>query len=356
MREALALAKPGRAFTTPNPSVGCLLAKDGRVVGRGATERAGGAHAEVVALRDAGSEARGSTAYVTLEPCSHHGRTGPCADALIEAGVARVVMATLDPSPEVGGQGAARLRAAGVAVEVGLCAAQAQSLNRGFFARHRRGRPFVRLKLATSLDGRTAMPDGTSQWITGPEARRDVQRQRAESCAVVTGVGSILTDDSRLSVRAEELPPGYDFEPPLKVVLDSNLRTPAQARVLEGAPAVVVTAGATAADFPAPTVPLPDASGGRVDLVALLGWLAERGANEVLFECGATLAGALLEANLVDELVTYLAGVVLGHGARPAFVCAPHDLASAPRFELVEATRLGPDVRLTWQPPGTMQD
>lgn len=354
MREALALAQPGRAFTSPNPSVGCLLVQSGRVVGRGATERAGGAHAEVNALREAGDAARGSTAYVTLEPCSHHGRTAPCADALIDAGVARVVVAVLDPFPEVAGQGIARLRDAGVEVEVGLCAAQARRTNRGFFSRHTRGRPFVRLKLAISVDGRTAMPDGTSQWITSPAARRDVQRLRALSCAIVTGVGSILADDSRLSVRTDELPKGFDFEPPLKVVLDSRLRTPASARVLQGAPAVVVTAGATATEFPAETVALPDAEGRRIDLPALLDWLAARGMNEVLFECGAELAGALLERNLVDELVTYVAGIVLGHDARPALVLAPPDLPRAPRFELVEMARVGPDARLTWRPLGTM--
>ncbi len=356
MREALALAQPGRAFTSPNPSVGCLLARGRQVVGRGATERAGGAHAEVNALREAGDAARGSTAYVTLEPCSHHCRTPPCADALVTAGVSRVVVATLDPFPQVSGQGIARLRAAGIEVDVGLCAEPARRTNRGFFARHIRGRPFTRLKLATSVDGRTAMPDGSSRWITGPAARRDVQRLRASSCAIVTGVGSILADDSRLSVRAGELPAGFDYEAPLKVILDSRLRTPADARALQGAPAVVVTAGATRAEFPVEIVALPDRDGRRVDLAALLDWLAARGVNEALFECGAELAGALLDAGLVDELVTYVAGVVLGDRARAAFVSAPPDLPGAPRFELLEVARVGTDARLTWRPVGTMPD
>ncbi|MDD2929241.1 MAG: bifunctional diaminohydroxyphosphoribosylaminopyrimidine deaminase/5-amino-6-(5-phosphoribosylamino)uracil reductase RibD [Sideroxydans sp.] len=315
MARALQLAAQGMNTTSPNPRVGCVLVKDGVVIGEGWHVRAGEPHAEVHALRAAGELARGATAYVTLEPCSHHGRTPPCADALIEAGVVRVVCAMQDPNPQVAGQGIARLSAAGIAVECGLMEAAARELNIGFVSRMTRAKPWVRSKIAASLDGRTALANGTSQWITGAAARQDVQHWRARSCAVLTGIGTVLADDPQLNVRIDT------ERQPLRVVLDSTLRMSPAARMLRSGRVLICTAsqdmGTRAAleRQGAEVLLLPDAAG-RVDLAAVMRALAQRGLNEVMVEAGRTLNGALLQAGLVDELVLYLAPQLLGDAAR----------------------------------------
>jgi len=329
MARAIRLAERGLYTTSPNPRVGCVLVKGDAVAGEGWHQRAGEPHAEVHALREAGDAARGATAYVTLEPCSHHGRTPPCVEALIEAGVARVVVAAQDPNPQVAGAGIARLRAAGIAVESGLMETEARELNIGFFARMTRGTPWLRSKIAMSLDGRTALNNGKSQWITGAAARRDVQHWRARSCAVLTGINTVLADDARLNVREIE-----SSRQPLRVVLDSGLQIPLSARMLQPLPSPAGGRGAGGEgrgliyiaaqhaekstmlrDLGAEVVMLPDAAG-RVDLVAVLRDLAQRGCNEVLVEAGSTLNGALLRAGLADELLLYLAPQLLGDAAR----------------------------------------
>ncbi|MFA5370363.1 MAG: bifunctional diaminohydroxyphosphoribosylaminopyrimidine deaminase/5-amino-6-(5-phosphoribosylamino)uracil reductase RibD [Sideroxydans sp.] len=335
MAHALQLAERGRLTVAPNPLVGCVLVKNNALIGEGWHQRAGEPHAEVYALRAAGTAARGATAYVTLEPCSHHGRTPPCADALVGAGVARVVTAMQDPNPLVAGQGIARLQTAGIAVEFGLMEAAARELNIGFVSRMTRGLPFVRSKIAASLDGRTALANGTSKWITGAAARLDVQHWRARSCAILTGIGTVLADDPRLDVRIET------ERQPLRVVLDSNLRISPAARVLQDGGTLIYTAvtdeGKRAAlqAVGAEVVMLP-AVGGRVDLAAVLRDLAQRGINEVLVEAGKTLNGALLRAALVNELVLYLAPQFLGDAA--------HGLA-----DMGELTQLDQRVELQWR-------
>lgn len=334
MALALRLAERGLYTTSPNPRVGCVLVKDGKVAGEGWHERAGEPHAEVNALRAAGKRALGATAYVTLEPCSHHGRTPPCADALIAAGVRRVVAAMQDPNPLVAGQGIARLRAAGIEVESGLMETAARELNIGFVARMSRGMPWVRSKIAASVDGHTALNNGASKWITGEAARRDVQQWRARSCAVLTGIGTVLADDPQLNVRIES------GRQPLRVILDSHLRTPPTARILGGG-ALVYTASTDVARRAAlqqrgvEVVQLPGANS-QVDLSAVLRDLAQRGCNEVLVEAGRTLNGALLQAGLADELVLYLAPQLLGDAARGM-------------AELGELTQLQQRVELHWQ-------
>jgi len=329
MAHALKLAERGLYSTSPNPRVGCVLVKDGMLVGEGWHERTGEPHAEVHALRGAGDKSRGATAYVTLEPCSHHGRTPPCADALIKAGVARVVAAVQDPNPQVAGQGLEKLRAAGIEVECGLMEIAARELNIGFFGRMTRGMPWVRSKIAASLDGRTALNNGASQWITGDAARQDVQHWRARSCAVLTGIGTVLADDPQLNVRSME-----NARQPLRVVVDNTLRLQPTARILaeqlpsDGTPAhsvspptLIYTATADAQKTAAlekagaQVLALPDANG-QVDLRAVLSDLASRGCNEVLVEAGSKLNGALLQAGLVDELVLYLAPQLLGDMSR----------------------------------------
>ncbi|KAF0205671.1 MAG: diaminohydroxyphosphoribosylaminopyrimidine [Gallionellaceae bacterium] len=316
MAQALHLAELGLFTTTPNPRVGCVLVNDGVVVGEGRHERAGEPHAEPLALRAAGDKARGATAYVTLEPCAHFGRTPPCADALIAAGVARVVVAMQDPNPLVAGQGVAKLRAAGIAVECGLMEIEARALNIGFVTRMSKGLPWVRSKIAMSLDGRTALANGESQWITGEAARRDVHVWRARSCAVLTGIDTILEDDAQLTVRHVAT-----TRQPLRVVLDSHLRISPKAKLLQGGQALVVAATADAEKMVAlkqagaQVVLLTDESG-RVDLLATLRHLASIGCNEVLVEAGSTLNGALLRSGLVDELVLYFAPQLLGDMAR----------------------------------------
>jgi diaminohydroxyphosphoribosylaminopyrimidine deaminase/5-amino-6-(5-phosphoribosylamino)uracil reductase len=316
MAQALRLAELGLYTTSPNPRVGCVLVKENEIVGEGWHERAGEPHAEVHALRAAGKSAQGATAYVTLEPCSHYGRTPPCADALIAEQVARVVVAMQDPNPLVAGQGLTKLRAAGIAVNCGLMETAARELNIGFVSRMTRGTPWVRSKIAASLDGRTALANGTSKWITGEAARRDVQQWRARSCAVLTGIGTVLADDPQLNVR--EINSGRQ---PLRVVVDSELRISPKAKILQGEKTLIYTACSDVAKQQAiqacgtDVVTLAGADG-KVDMPAVLQDLAQRGINEVLVEAGRTLNGALLKAGLVDELVLYLAPQFLGDAAR----------------------------------------
>jgi diaminohydroxyphosphoribosylaminopyrimidine deaminase/5-amino-6-(5-phosphoribosylamino)uracil reductase len=346
MSRALELAARGLTTTQPNPRVGCVIAHNGRIVGEGWHERAGEAHAEVMALRAAGAAAAGATAYVTLEPCSHFGRTAPCADALIEARIARVVFAHQDPNPKVGGAGALRLSQAGLEVRSGLLAAQAEELNCGYLSRMRRGRPWVRVKLAMSLDGRTALANGVSRWITGQAARDDVQQWRARSSAVVTGIGTILTDDPRLDVRLTDAD-----RQPLRVILDSRMRTPPTARVLKSPGAALVF---TAVDDAARRAAL-EQQGARIecladsalDLAKVLARLGELEMNEVLVEAGPTLAGGFVGAALADELLLYVAPMLLGPQAR-ALLELPElkNLDAALRFTMLDASSLGADLRL----------
>lgn len=360
MARALQLARRGRYTTQPNPRVGCVVVRDGVVVGEGWHERAGTPHAEGHALRAAGDRARGATAYVTLEPCSHHGRTPPCADALIAAGVARVVVAMTDPNPLVAGGGLAKLRAAGIAVETGVLEAEAQALNEGFVRRMTQGRPLVRLKLAQSLDGRTAMRSGESQWITGPAARRDVQRLRAQSGAVITGVETVLADDPALNVRPEDWadwPAGVAPVQPLRVVLDSRLRTPATARLFATEGAVAIATLAASAEARPDSVAaltaagaevwaLPAGADGRVDLAALLDRLGQAQVNEVLVETGPTLAGAFVARGLVDELVLYQAPTLLGSDARPLVELPLTRMAEQRRLHILDQRQVGDDLKL----------
>jgi len=350
MARALRLAERGAWTTRPNPMVGCVIAHGEEVVGEGFHQRAGGPHAEVFALREADGRARGATAYVTLEPCAHYGRTPPCALALIEAGVARVVAAMGDPFPDVDGGGFALLRQAGIEVAVGLMADQARELNRGFLSRIERGRPFVRVKLAASLDGRTAMASGESKWITGAAARADVQRWRARAGAILTGAATVLADDPALTAR----PDTGDFLPPLRVVLDARLRTLSCARVREGdAPTLYLHDPALAppalegAQFAA----APLQADGRFDLAAVMALLAARGVNEVHVEAGPTLCGALLRAGLADELLLYMAPLLMGEGARPLLAgLGIEAMAQARPLEVRDLRRVGSDLRLLLRP------
>jgi diaminohydroxyphosphoribosylaminopyrimidine deaminase / 5-amino-6-(5-phosphoribosylamino)uracil reductase len=317
MSRALELAERGLYTTTPNPRVGCVLVRDGRIVGEGWHERAGEAHAEVRALADArgrGHDPRGATAYVTLEPCNNQGRTGPCTDALLAAGVARVVASMPDPYPPAA-HGATRLRAAGVGVDIGLLEDQARELNLGWLMNVEHGRPWVRVKIAASLDGRTALQNGSSQWITGQEARADGHRWRARSCAILTGIGTVQHDDPQLTVRAVDTP-----RQPLKVVVDRHGELPPNARLLDQGEVIIVTASAPKTPWPARvrTLILPDRDG-RIDLAAMMSALAQHGVNELQVEAGARLNGALLAAGLVDELLIYVAPCILGDGARGMF-------------------------------------
>lgn len=351
MARALELAQRGLYTTDPNPRVGCVLVRDGVVVGEGWHVRAGEPHAERHALVAAGPAARGADCYVTLEPCSHTGRTGPCADALVDAGVARVLVAMQDPNPQVAGQGLARLRAAGIEVAVGLLESQARALNLGFAQRMAGGRPWVRLKMAISVDGRTAMASGESQWITGPAAREDVQRLRARSSAIVTGVGTVKYDRPSLTVRPETWAhSNYGDAPlraPLRVVLDRRLETPTDTPLLQQpAPCLILC------DDDAAAAPLR-AAGAEVlaadsSPAAVLTLLAQRGCNEVLVEAGAGVAGAFLAAGCVDELVVYMAPTLLGAGARPLAQWELTHMAQQQRLVLRDLRALGDDLRLTY--------
>lgn len=362
MARAIRLAERGRYSTDPNPCVGCVLVKDGVIAGEGWHRKAGEAHAERLALTNAGERARGATAYVTLEPCSHHGRTSPCADALIEAGVARVVAAMVDPNPLVAGQGMAALDAAGIVTDVGLLAGDAEALNPGFLRRMRTARPFVRCKLAMSLDGRTAMASGESRWITGDAARADVQRLRARSSAVLTGIETVLADDPSLNVRLASIElggrPDEPARQPLRVVLDTRLRLPPRARMLDLPGQILIVCGegapaeteAELSESGAEVLRLPQL-GGRIDLEKLLDALAGRAINELLVESGATLAGAMLQAGLVDELIVYLGPHLMGHAARGLVNLPGLDtMAQRLAFGFVDARRVGDDIRLTLRP------
>lgn len=360
MARALQLAERGRYTTDPNPRVGCVIVRDGQVVGEGWHRRAGELHAERLALAAAGGAARGATAYVTLEPCAHHGRTPPCATGLIDAGVARVVAAMSDPNPLVAGKGLAMLREAGIVTELGLLEEDAAALNPGFLKRMREGRPYVRCKLAMSLDGRTAMASGESKWITGEAARLDVQRLRAGSSAIVTGVNTVLADDPSLNVRLDPAQlPGVEhadyLRQPMRVVLDTRLRTPPRARLLSlpGQTLVVCGEGASAEaeaelrEAGADVLRLPQL-GGRIDLPRLFQALAGRAVNEVLIESGPTLSGAALAAGVVDELIVYVAPHLMGHAAR-AMVNLPglEHMEERLALRFCDCRRVGDDLRLT---------
>jgi diaminohydroxyphosphoribosylaminopyrimidine deaminase/5-amino-6-(5-phosphoribosylamino)uracil reductase len=350
MARALQLAQRGLFTATPNPRVGCVMVRDGRVLGEGWHEKAGGPHAEAAALNGivgAGETAIGATAYVTLEPCSHFGRTPPCADALIAAGVVRVVAAMPDPNPLVAGQGLAKLAGAGIDVSSGLLAAAAQELNIGFVSRMTRGRPWLRLKVAASLDGKTALNNGVSQWITGPDARRDAHVWRARSCAVLTGIGTVKDDNPRLTVREVST-----TRQPLKVVIDSRLETPPDAAVLDGGKVLIAAAQDDAARSAAlrargaEIVILPNTQG-KVELADLLQELGRRGINEVLAEAGTRLNGSLLREGCVDELLIYQAPILLGDAARGMFGLAElTDLAGAMRLDIIERRAVGADFRI----------
>lgn len=361
LHEALALAEQAIGLSDPNPRVGCVIVDAaGRTLGRGSTQQAGGAHAEIVALRaarDAGHDTRGATACVSLEPCAHHGRTPPCCDALVDAGVARVVAATGDPNPLVAGQGLARLRAAGIAVDVatGEPARAARELNIGFFSRMQRGRPWLRMKIAASLDGRTALDNGASQWITGEAARTDGHRWRKRASALLTGIGTVLDDDPRLDVRL--VPTALQ---PLRVIVDSRLQTPPGARILGAPGAVLIYAAAHDAAREAALrargaeVQHLPAAHGKVDLPALLADLAQRGVNELHVEAGHKLNGSLLREGLVDELLVYLAPRLLGSGRGMAALgpFSALDEALPFSFAFTQLERIGDDLRLLARPPG----
>ena len=346
MQLALSLAGQGRFSTSPNPRVGCVIAHGSQIVGQGYHVRAGSPHAEVHALAQAGALARGATAYVTLEPCAHHGRTPPCAEALVRAGVARVVAAMQDPNPLVAGKGLEILRQAGIQVASGLCEAEARALNRGFLSRIERQRPFVKLKIAASLDGKTALSNGASQWITGEAARADVQIQRAESCAVLTGIGTILADNPQLNVRIPTI------RQPLRIVLDRQLRTPARSRIIQdGSNTLICTQN--------PTVnPFADCPNVRIhrqpenDLSQLLAQLAQQyQIGELMIEAGSTLATAFIQADLVDEIVYYQAPKILGDSARGIFRLPENEttLTQPPQWQTTSVETLGDDIKWVLQ-------
>lgn len=358
MRRALELARQAFPLSDPNPRVGCVLADaDGRVLGEGFTQQPGGPHAEVMALRDAaarGADVRGATAYVTLEPCSHHGRTGPCCDVLVAAGIARVVASLRDPNPLVAGQGFARLQAAGIQVEVGPGAQESREMNIGFFSRMVRGTPWVRLKVAASLDGQTALANGRSQWITGDAARADGHAWRARAGAILTGIGTVLQDDPRLDVREARVA----RQPPL-VVVDSRLQTPGSAALFQvpdrpvwiyaarhdaAAEAALQSRGATVVHLPG--------DDGKVDLAAMLRDLAGRGVNELHVEAGFKLNGSLLREGLVDEFLAYLAPKLLGPGQGMVNIGPLQELDAAVALEFVSVDRVGADLRVLARIPG----
>ena len=358
MNRALALAARGLETTHPNPRVGCVIAQGTKIIGEGWHARAGEAHAEVAALsavRTAGMDPKGTTAYVTLEPCSHHGRTPPCANALISAGISRVVYAVEDPNPQVSGRGAEALRQAGIAVESGLMEAESVDLNIGFMKRMTYGKPWIRVKLAMSLDGRTALSNGASRWITGEAARADVQHWRARSSAVMTGVGTVLADDPRLDVRLAPEKPEEEPWQPLRVILDTRLRTPADSRLFAtGGEVLIMTEdagrGAAFAEMGVAVETVP-AAGGRLDLAAVIDRLGELESNEVLVEAGPTLSGELLRQGLVDELLLYVAPKLLGPQGYP-LVDLPEigDLQDALGFAVAGVQRFEDDLRLRLRP------
>lgn len=351
MARALKLAARGTTSAHPNPMVGCVIVRDGAVAGEGWHRRTGEAHAEIVALEAAGDRARGSTAYVSLEPCSHHGRTPPCADALVEAGVGRVVAAMVDPNPEVSGRGLERLRAAGIETASGLLEAEARELNRGFVKRMQTGRPWVQVKIAASLDGGTAMQSGESQWITGPAARADVQRLRAAAGAIMTGVGTVIADDPRLTVRAASAPERQ----PLRVVLDSDLRTPVTAEMLEqpGETRIYYCGDPVRDDLAERGATLVHVRDDRrgVSIGAVLDDLGSLGVNLVMVEAGATLTGSLAAGALVDEFVIYQAAQLLGSGVRPMLDTPGWTrLGHRLNLDIIDMRLVGPDIRIVARP------
>jgi len=355
MAQALALAEQAMFITAPNPRVGCVITSpEGRVLGQGHTQAAGQAHAEVMALRDAhtaGHNVRGATAYVTLEPCSHQGRTGPCCDALISAGIARVVASIEDPNPQVAGQGLAKLRAAGVQVALGLLSEQSQAINLGFFKRMQQGTPWLRMKSAQSLDGQTALPNGQSQWITGEAARLDGHHWRARACAVLTGIGTVLEDNPLLNVRGVQTPRQPDL-----LLVDSRLQTPLDARLWDIKRQVVIYHAERHPDQEAAlqakgaSLVCLSGPGDKVDLQAMVRDMGQRAYNEVHIEAGHKLNGSLLNAGLVDELLVYLAPVLLGPGQPMAALPALNSLDQKQPWVLISHTAMGPDLRLLARP------
>jgi diaminohydroxyphosphoribosylaminopyrimidine deaminase / 5-amino-6-(5-phosphoribosylamino)uracil reductase len=347
MARALQLAELGLWTTSPNPRVGCVLVRDGEIVGEGWHEKAGEPHAEVHALRAAGDKARGATAYVTLEPCSHHGRTPPCAEALIAAGLSRVVAAMVDPNPLVAGRGLALLQAGGIETASGLLENEARELNIGFVSRMTRGRPWLRLKAAASLDGKTALNNGVSQWITGSDARRDGHAWRARACAILTGIGTVRDDDPQLLVRDVET-----SRQPLRVVVDSRFEIPLTARILQDGPVLVVGAIENAEKIQmlrsaGNFVEILKNPAGKVDLKALLELLAQRGINEVHAEAGFKLNGSLMREGLVDELLLYLAPCLIGHDASGLFNLPElTTLDDRRRLQIRDLRQVGEDIRL----------
>lgn len=363
MQRALKLAAMGQYTTTPNPNVGCVIVDNhSQVVGEGFHQLAGTPHAEVYAMRQAGDKTRGATVYVTLEPCSHYGRTGPCADALIEARAGRVVVAMQDPNPQVAGRGIQRLRDAGIAVHVGCCEAEARALNRGFLKRMETGRPFVSLKLAATLDGRTALANGASKWITGADARRDVHRLRAASCAILTGADTVLVDDPQLNVRIDKSTvypqqvSALDLRQPVRVVVDGKNRLRPELQIFQSGSPVIV-ANLTANPVLVESTPvspeqwqITDVSG-YVDLAELLSRLGKQGINSVWVEAGATLAGAMLEQQLVDEVILYQAAKIMGPDAQTLFKIAQQtDMNELPQLSYVSVEQVGEDVKLVLAP------
>lgn len=351
MAKALRLAEQGLYTTKPNPCVGCLIVKDGRVVGEGWHRYAGGPHAEITALAMAGETARGATAYVTLEPCCHYGKTPPCTEALIAAGIVRVVAAMEDPHPKVAGKGMKQLTGAGVHTDCGLLQESAEAINQGFYKRMRMGLPYIRSKLAMSLDGRTAMFSGESRWITGPDARADVHRLRARSSAIVTGIDTVIADDPELTVRLGQS--AGEIVQPMRVVLDSSCRLPSTAQLCHGTSRTVLLIGSV----PSPSqqrvlknieiVQLPTGRDGRLHLTSVVDWLVSQECNEVLIEAGSTLNSSFLRENLVDEWIFYLAPVILGDQSRGLFHL-PEVTRMADRYQLewVDVCSIGTDLRM----------
>lgn len=360
MAVALKLAAKGLFSPHPNPRVGCVITRGQNILGRGRHEYAGGEHAEIAALRDAREDVKGTTAYITLEPCSHHGRTPPCTEALLSAGVSRIVVASADPNPQVNGQGLKELRNAGLAVETGLMAGEAEVLNPGFFMRMRKGRPWVRVKTAISMDGRTALGNGDSKWISSEVSRRDVQKWRARSSAVLTGIGTVLADNPAMTVRPDNSRHGQDGQAPgrqpLRVIADSRWRTPVGSAILAD-PATVIIAGTRDVAVPpeleatgAQCISLP-AIAGRTDLVALLRRLAEMELNEIQVEAGGRLCGSLLKDRLVDELLIYQAPHLLGAGGPGPFTSTPlESMDQRTHLKLLETRRFGNDWRFRLVP------
>ncbi|HLT98374.1 MAG TPA: bifunctional diaminohydroxyphosphoribosylaminopyrimidine deaminase/5-amino-6-(5-phosphoribosylamino)uracil reductase RibD [Burkholderiaceae bacterium] len=355
MRHALALAETSLYLTAPNPRVGCVIVRDEAILGQGATQQVGGPHAEVVALHDAlakGNDIEGAVVYVTLEPCSHHGRTPPCVDALIKAKVGRVVIALCDPNPLVGGQGIVRLREAGIPVTLGVCAEEAMALNVGFVSRMTRGLPWVWMKAGVSLDGHSALPGGESQWITGPLARADGHHWRARSCVVLTGIGTVRSDNPQLNVREVDTP-----RQPIRAIIDARFEVKEDVRLFDGGKVYLFVCrideekAARLASRNVEVVVLPSTPAG-VDLPSVMRWLAAHEVNEVHVEAGARLSGALLQAGCVDELLVYMAPLLLGQGRGMADMPAVAKLDAAERFEFIDSLPVGTDMRLRLRNPG----